>query len=458
MKKFNLLFLIMTLIISIFSISFATDVEDDTMYLYTNESGELIQSDEYEYEDAELIEDLEDYENIYNDSIAQETLKENFEAQRKEMAIKYPTDENNQKFIITDILSDIKTEYSTDYYYYYIIKYQIVKLRTSNNIEKTAVVILSYDVSDNKNIKPLKVGETVYGFIEDISSDNENYNIVQHGLTEPTISLVSISENDRNLGIVLLITLAILLLVLYTGKHGAKVLIPIFVAIDLLFIVLVPEIELGKNVLIISILIALELIILITVLKNGISRKTIIAILSSICVVILVTTLGLFFANTNAITGRGLIAEENYDMQTNLYYIDNVVKEKLDTTMLYISMIIILSSAVSATIASKLTELSEKYAGSKNITNNIIEEAKTIIAEYPMIISIIFLVMALPKYMTIVYNGVTFTQIINSEIIVTDLSLLLFTLISSIIIAPLHAVLSSLFMSDVEVKQIETKK
>lgn len=458
MKKFNLLLVIMVLIISMLCTSFATETENDTMYLYTNESGELVTSTEDIYQNTEVVDDMEDYENLYEDTSEQDALKEAFEEQAKTAAI--PTElpsGDNQKMVITEILSDIKSEYITDYYSYYIIKYQLVKIRDIEGTITPAVVILSYDIADNKNLKSLKAGDTVYGYMELVTSDSQDYNMVNHGLTDETIAMVSIANQDRSLGVVLLAILAILLLVLYAGKNGAKLLIPIFVAIDLLFIVFVPEIAIGKNILFLAILIALELIILITVLKHGLSRKTLVAMISSIIVVVLVTTLGYFFASTNTMTGRGLLSEEDYNAQTNGLYIDYTLKTTMDTQMLYIAMIIILAAVASATAASKLAELSEKYAGSNDMINNIIEEGKTIIAEYPVIISIIFFIMALPKYMITVYNGAAFNQIVNSEIFVTDLSLLLFTLIASTVISPIHAIISKLFMGDVEIKQIENK-
>ena len=457
MKKFKFI-LIMLLIVSLFNTAFATETEDDTMYLYTNESGELIESNESPYEDDNtVIEEPEDYDDIYGNTSNQEELKSAFEEQKTEFLAINKSEEDNVKLIVTEVLSDIKSEYTTDYYYYYMIKYQLVKLRTEDGSETSAVVILSYDISDDKNIKPLKAGDTIYGYIETVSSDSDEYNRVQHGLTDESIALVSITEQDRSLGVILLAILAILLLILYAGKHGAKLLIPIFVAIDLLFIVLVPELQVGANVLILSILISLELIILITVLRNGFSRKTVVSIISSIIVIVLISTLGLFFASTNRISGKGLISEENYDLQSNVYYMDQLFKSEIDTQMLYLSMIMIIVSVVTATISSRLADLSEKYAGSKEITNNIIEEAKSMIADYPMIITIIFLVMSLPKYMAILYNYTPLTQILNSEILITDLSILSLTLISAIIISPIHAIISNLLMGNVEIKQIDNK-
>lgn len=460
MKKFSLIISLM-LIVNLFSITFATEIEDDTMYLYTDESGELIQSDEFEYGNAELITGTDEYEDLYNQPTDQSSLKEAFEAQSKELSKKEETDhEETTKMIITKVLSDVKTEYTTDYYYYYIIKYQLANVRVKTETGETeipAIIMLSYDVTDNKSIKPVKAGDTIYGYIEHVSADSEEYNIVQHGLDAESVALVSITEQDRSLGVILLTVLTLLLLVLYAGKNGAKLLIPIFVSIDLLFIVLVPFIQTGLSVLILASLIALELIILIAVLKNGLTRKTAVAILSSIIVVVIISALGLFFASTNNITGKGIISEELYDLQRNVYYIDQIVKTKMDTQMLYISIIIILSAVITATISSRLTELSEKYAGSKDMTNNIIEEAKLTIGEYPLLITIIFLVMSLSKYMALIYNGTPLVQLLNSETLITDLSVLLLTLISAIIISPIHAIVSNLLMGNVEIKQIDDK-
>lgn len=461
MKKFNLVLVILILILTIFSISFATETEDDTMYIYTNESGELIQTDELDYENIENIDDMSEYESIYEDSAyesGQEEIKQHFDEQKKEFLTKSENnaENENQKMVITQVLSDIKTDYTTDYYsYYYAIDYQLVKIRTENKSEIPAVVILSYDLVENKNIPSLNVGDIVYGYVEYVNSTDEQYHMINHDFTNETIAFVSIAEQDRSLGIILLTVLTILLLVLYAGKNGAKLLIPLFVAIDLLFVVFAPEIELSKNILMMSILIAVELIILITVLKNGISRKTFVAITSSIIVVFLVAMLAGLFTSTNRLSGKNLMY---YDIQSNVYYADGMLKSEIDTPMLYIAGIIIIASVITATIASKLTELSEKYAGSNDMTNNIIEEAKSIIGEYPMIISIIFLVMILPKYLMLILNGSTIIELLNSETLITEISMLLISLISVTIISPIHAIISNLLMGDVEIKQIEEKK
>ena len=68
MKKIKFM-LIMLLIASLFNTAFAVESGDDTMYLYTNENGELISSDEAPYEDDNtIIEEPEDYDDIYDDT------------------------------------------------------------------------------------------------------------------------------------------------------------------------------------------------------------------------------------------------------------------------------------------------------------------------------------------------------------------------------------------------------
>ncbi|MBQ9313555.1 MAG: YibE/F family protein [Clostridia bacterium] len=455
MKKIFLILASILLITSFFNISLATD--EETTYLYTNDSGELVESDNYDLDkDAVLIDGEEDYNDLLNNtntSSNQEDLKKAFDAQKKELA-NYTSDETNQKFIITNVISDIKSEYTTDYYYYYVIKYQVATIRTADGKESPAVVILSYDVSDNKSIKPLKTGDTMYGFVEFVSNEDSTYNMVNHGLTDREIAYVSISHQDRTLGMVLLVAFTILLLLLYAGKKGAKLLIPLFVAIDLLFIVFVPELELGRNLLILASFIAFELIILIAVLKNGWSRKTIVAIISSIIVVILITTLGILFGNANGFTGKGIIVEENYDLLSNVYYIDTLFKSTIGTYDLYIAIIILITSVISASIASKIVDLSEKYAGSEGMINNIIEEAKSIIAEYPMMIAIIFLVLYVPNYMTLLYNHPAYESLINAESLVSYLTIGLMAIISSLVISPITAIISYILMGKVEIKQI----
>lgn len=457
MKQIKSIISILLVFVILGSLAFAT--LEDPMYIYTNESGELVTSDEYQYGDATLITDQDDLNQLYDDnnqSANQEALKEAFENQKSEIAgLIEASEENNQELIITKILSDVKSEYTTDGYYYYIIKYQLANVKDSEGTELPSVVILTYDVSDNQNVASLKQGDKVYGYIQTASQEDSTYNLVQHGLKSEQIAYVSITERDRSLGIILLIALSILLMLLYAGANGAKALIPIFTALDLLFIVLVPEVEIGRKILFLAIITAFELIILITVLKNGITKKTVVAIATSIIIVTLISAFAYFFANTNAITGKGLISEEHYDLSSNVYYLDQLFKENVNTKDLYISIIMIISAVIAACISSRLTEYSTKYAGSKDIINNIISEGKTVISEYPLIITIIFLALNLPKIMTIIYSHIPLNQILNSEIIVTDASILLFAIISTLITLPIHAIISNILMSDVEIKQIE---
>lgn len=456
MKQIKLI--VSTLLSFVILSSLVLATSGEPLYFYTNESGELVASDEYQYSDATLITDQDDLDQIYDNSDEQATLKEGFENQKEGISqLIEISEENNEELIVTKILSDIKTEYTSDGYYYYVLKYQLVNIKTTDGTELPAVVLLSYDISDNQNLASLNQGDKIYGYFQSVSSEDSYYDLVNHGLTDSVIAYVSVTEKDRSAGIIFLIALTILLMILYAGKNGAKLLIPLFVAIDLLFIVLIPEVEIGKNLIFISILSALELIILITVLKNGATRKTVVSIITSIIIVTVIGVFALFFANSNAIFGRGLVNEEHYDLTSNVYYLDQLFKEKISMKELYLAIIIIISAVISAAISSRLTEYSEKYAGSKEMVNNIISEGKIAVSEYPLIIAIIFLAFDLPKIMTIIYSHIPLNQILNSETIITDLSILLFAIISTLITLPIHAIISNILMSDVQIKQISAK-
>ena len=284
------------------------------------------------------------------------------------------------------------------------------------------------------------------------SKKNTILEMIGAGISE--IAFVSISNQDRSLGVVLLIAFTLLLLALYAGKGGTKLLIPILIALDLLFVVLVPELEMGRNMIFISSATALELIVLICVLRNGWSRKTFVAIISSIIVVVLVATLGVLFGNSNGFSGKGLLTEENYDLLSNVYYIDSVLKSTINTFDIYVAMIILISSVITALIASKITDLSEKYAGTEGMVNSIIEESKQMIAEYPLMLAIIFMALFVPNVLIYKLNHISFETMINSESVVTMLSLGLLTIMSALIIAPITAIVSHLWMGKVEIKQI----
>lgn len=471
MKKIFLLLLSIIFSLSLFNITLATD----STYFYVDENGELVESGDFlADQNVTLIEDEDDYESLYAGETPedyQEEYKKGFEEQQEtltELSDEYPI----SKLIITDIKSDIRTEYTYSYDYsynpiYYAVQYQLATIKAEDGTETNAIILLSSNLYADKNIKPLKIGDTIYANMQYCDKNTEEgsqiYNLLNHGLSDDIIALVYLSEEDiqaglatqdRLLGIILLTILTVLLLLLYSGKHGGKLLIPLFVAIDLLFVVLVPEIALGKNIILLAILISLELIILIATLKHGWSKKTVVTILSSLIIMTLITFLGMFFANTNRLNGNGLISEKDYSLLYNPYYVGSIIKTTINMTHLYLAIILILSSTISATVSSRIVDLVEKYAGTKDMTNNIIEESKLIIGDYPIIISIIFFIMHLPKYMIMTYNNTGFIQVINSDMLATDVSLLLLTLISAIIASPITAIIGNLLMGEVEIKQI----
>lgn len=458
MKKKICLIISILFLLCFFQISLATD---EIEIAPTSEEMDISESsDAISGEDTILIDNEEDYNDLLANTDSQSTksqseLEESFKNQQSEIA-QWTSGEKDEKFVITKVYSDIKSEYSEDSYYgyYFLIKYQTVAIRTSDGTETNAVAVLAYDVFDHKNIKPLKAGDTVYGYIDHAEKGTENYYMVHHDLTDDNIAYISVTNQDRTLGIILFTIFTILLLVLYAGKNGAKALIPLFVIFDLLFIVFIPELEVGKSVLLLASLISLELIILISVLKNGWSKKALVAITSSIIVVAIIVVLAVLFGNANSLTGKGILPEENYYMLQNRYYIDSLFKSTIGSYDVYLAIIILIASVISASIASRVTELSEKYAGTEGMINNIIEEAKSIVGDYPIIIATIITALYLPTYMIAYYNHPAFENIINAESLVTYLSIGLVAVISSLIISPITAIISYLFMGKVEIKQI----
>ena len=321
MKKNIFLITLLMFIVSLSCICFAT--EDDTGFLYTNESGDLIYSGDYMYDDGStLVDDYDDLEDIYNSNQEQqEYLESSFKDQQEYYISLYGEAPTIEKLVITEINSDLKKSYITDYSSIYLYQFQEVHVRTANGLEYPALV----------------------------SKDDETYSLLTHDFDDEIIAFVSIAEQDRSLGTILLVIFTVLLLLLYVGKHGTKLLIPLFVAIDLIFVVFAPFIKLELNILIVAICIALEMIILISVLKTGFNRKTLVSIISSIIVVTLVTCLAALFIYTNRLSGK-ITANDN------LYFsvaIDNIFKETVDTRALCISIVIIVSAVISSLISSK---------------------------------------------------------------------------------------------------------
>ena len=455
MKRFVCFVFMAVVLISSFCLATGSE------YFYLNESGELVPFEDMEgLDNATLVEDEDEYYDMLNDysnteSVNQEEQKAYFDEQLTYM-LELQEQEDYEKMTVTRIVSDLKTEYYTDSYYGGVlaIVYQTAMIRDTEGVEYPTVIMYSVDMLDNEDVTPLKVGDSFYGYKDVIDSSDANYNMVNHGLEADNIAFVYIAEQDRSLGVCFLLALTLILLLLYAGKNGAKALISLFVIFDLLFFVFVPFIESGISALVLAILFALEFIVLICVLKNGWSKKTLCAIIASTIVVTLVSFFAWFFVYTNRIESGRVFSGRGTN---NPYYVQYMFNETVDAQFFYVALLILISSVVTAVIASKLADLIERYSGSKDMVNNIIDESKTIVGEYPLVITIIFAAMALPKFMTSVFDQMSLVDSLNSETIVAYLSMAFFTIIACMIVPPVIAFVGKVLMGNVEVKQINDK-
>lgn len=452
MKKFIIFLTCFLILLAMSLCTYATEAIDIN-------TSEPVILDNDQVDNAIEINDYEDFLDSYDEE--QQALKEAFDMQSESFATPMPLEPYIEKFVITEVISDIKSEYATNGDYYnpqiYAVKFQEVKALNDDGEEVGGIIILSGSMTENNNVKALKKGDIVYGTANYATSEDGLYASLHHDLTDDVVAYITVLEQDRSVGLILLGIITLALFIIYSGKNGLKALIPFIVALDLIFVVFIPEIALGKNIIILAILIALELIVIITMLKNGWSKKTLVSMVSAILVTSIIALLGLAFIDLSAITGRGIISEDIYALKENAGYIDELAKTTINTSNLYLAVVILLSSVVSSLVISNLINVCEKYAGTDNMVDSILREVKPDLSNQTMLISIIYFVCAIPKYMTLKYNMLPLNNILSSEALVIDISILLFTILTSIISAPISAIVSSILMGKVEIKQIETK-
>lgn len=435
MKKFLSVFFTFLLVFSSVS-CFATDVASD--------SGEADHVhtwyDDYSG-DTEYLEDYSDYQDLISSMDEQEQYKSLYEQMITETVQNYNSAER-EKIYKAKVLEATKPETYYGYYQYlYRSVYQILKVEIMDGPYKGEVVedvnyILTGDTYGNIQLPQVKKGMSINVSVTE-GEDGTVY-AYSSSIDSPVV---------RWGWIFALIIFALILVGVLVGKTGMKMLVPILLLVDLIIMVVVPLMFSGTNMMLLLGVVVLLSTITICVLNLGIRIKTFVAILVTL-IITFILVLAMYAFDSLAYMS-GITYEITSFVESIL---PRVVNSEVETAMDLHAMNIVITALMAffafTPIVCKTIDLYDKKKNEDKCVSNTMGEMKEYVADKIATVVPILFTLIIPKYMILIINKCSLNEIINSEVLGSDIVRILFILITVCVAAPITACAGKLLIDD----------
>lgn len=409
MKKYFIL-LLSILVLCAGQAVFATDTKEYIEY----SSGEKDDGSIY-------LDSYEDYLKALGNVDEQEVYKEQYLSDLANAVLNYDLTERPDVVKAKVLNVEGKKEYySYDNYGLSKISYQPVNVQVLEGKHKGETYDISYiltaDSYENLKIKELKANQKINIIISE--SGDESYAYVT--TVDSAVNRVALT--------VALIIIAVLLMIVYLGKQGMKIIPQMMLLADMVMLILVPELFAGRSLLWLTIVTSILYIIVESVIKVGLNSKTVAAIFSTIVVTLSLTVVLVGVSNMANFSG---ITYEVLNM------LESFPKGTIDFYMLYISSFILLCMIVTSNISC--------MAISANGDKKVVKE--NIAEKLPLFIGILF-VSIIPKYLYLLISKYTYDEIINSEMLLTDVYKITFLIIAMVVTVQITEYAKKLFVDE----------
>lgn len=409
MKKYFIL-LLSILMLCAGQVIFATDTKEYIEY----SSGEKDDGSIY-------LDSYEDYLKALGNVDEQEVYKEQYLSDLANAVLNYDLTERPDVVKARVLNVEGKKEYySYDSYGLSKISYQPVNVQVLEGKHKGETYDISYiltaDSYENLKIKELKANQKINVVISESGDESYAY-----------ATTVDSAVNRVPLTVTLII-IAVLLIIVYLGKQGLKIIPQMMLLADMVMLVLVPELFAGRSLLWLTIVTSILYIIVESVIKVGLNSKTVAAIFSTIVVTLALTVVLVGVSNIANFSG---ITYEVLNM------LESFPKGTIDFYMLYISSFILLCMIVTSNISC--------MAISANGDKKVIKE--NIAEKLPLFIGILF-VSIIPKYLYLFISKYTYDEIINSEMLLTDVYKIIFLIIAMVVTVQITEYAKKLFVDE----------
>lgn len=409
MKKYFIL-LLSILVLCVGQAVFATDTKEYIEY----SSGEKDDGSIY-------LDSYEDYLKALGNVDEQEVYKEQYLSDLANAVLNYDLTERPAVVKARVLNVEGKKEYySYDSYGLSKISYQPVNVQVLEGKHKGETYDISYiltaDSYENLKIKELKANQKINIIISE--SGDESYAYVT--TVDSAVNRVALT--------VALIIIAVLLMIVYLGKQGMKIIPQMILLADMVMLILVPELFAGRSLLWLTIVTSILYIIVESVIKVGLNSKTVAAIFSTIVVTLSLTVVLVGVSNMANFSG---ITYEVLNM------LESFPKGTIDFYMLYISSFILLCMIVTSNISCMAISAN----GDKKVVKANIAE------KLPLFIGILFVSM-IPKYLYLLISKYTYDEIINSEMLLTDVYKVTFLIIAMVVTVQITEYAKKLFVDE----------
>ena len=409
MKKYFIL-LLSILVLCAGQAVFATDTKEYIEY----SSGEKDDGSIY-------LDSYEDYLKALGNVDEQEVYKEQYLSDLANAVLNYDLTERPDVVKAKVLNVEGKKEYySYDNYGLSKISYQPVNVQVLEGKHKGETYDISYiltaDSYENLKIKELKANQKINIIISE--SGDESYAYVT--TVDSAVNRVALT--------VALIIIAVLLMIVYLGKQGMKIIPQMILLADMVMLILVPELFAGRSLLWLTIVTSILYIIVESVIKVGLNSKTVAAIFSTIVVTLSLTVVLVGVSNMANFSG---ITYEVLNM------LESFPKGTIDFYMLYISSFILLCMIVTSNISCMAISAS----GDKKVVKENIAE------KLPLFIGILF-ISIIPKYLYLFISKYTYDEIINSEMLLTDVYKITFLIIAMVVTVQITEYAKKLFVDE----------
>lgn len=409
MKKYFIL-LLSILVLCVGQAVFATDTKEYIEY----SSGEKDDGSIY-------LDSYEDYLKALGNVDEQEVYKEQYLSDLANAVLNYDLTERPAVVKARVLNVEGKKEYySYDSYGLSKISYQPVNVQVLEGKHKGETYDISYiltaDSYENLKIKELKANQKINIIISE--SGDESYAYVT--TVDSAVNRVALT--------VALIIIAVLLMIVYLGKQGMKIIPQMILLADMVMLILVPELFAGRSLLWLTIVTSILYIIVESVIKVGLNSKTVAAIFSTIVVTLSLTVVLVGVSNMANFSG---ITYEVLNM------LESFPKGTIDFYMLYISSFILLCMIVTSNISCMAISAS----GDKKVVKANIAE------KLPLFIGILF-ISIIPKYLYLFISKYTYDEIINSEMLLTDVYKITFLIIAMVVTVQITEYAKKLFVDE----------
>ena len=409
MKKYFIL-LLSILVLCAGQAVFATDTKEYIEY----SSGEKDDGSIY-------LDSYEDYLKALGNVDEQEVYKEQYLSDLANAVLNYDLTERPDVVKAKVLNVEGKKEYySYDNYGLSKISYQPVNVQVLEGKHKGETYDISYiltaDSYENLKIKELKANQKINIIISE--SGDESYAYVT--TVDSAVNRVALT--------VALIIIAVLLMIVYLGKQGMKIIPQMILLADMVMLILVPELFAGRSLLWLTIVTSILYIIVESIIKVGLNSKTVAAIFSTIVVTLSLTVVLVGVSNMANFSG---ITYEVLNM------LESFPKGTIDFYMLYISSFILLCMIVTSNISCMAISAN----GDKKVVKANIAE------KLPLFIGILF-VSIIPKYLYLLISKYTYDEIINSEMLLTDVYKITFLIIAMVVTVQITEYAKKLFVDE----------